>query len=365
MRPRREELRGELTTVHVLHADSRAIVIVDALRERGHEAFATTDGALLKAGDLALVLGADSWGSTAAELFLRQAGDRGAIRVVWQIEPLLPPVTSLDAQNVVSKMLSGEWPAKDLVERRTHSLRDIIFCQRLAWACRGEPWVHPLFSGHVFKYPLQQTRCLMAYWHAGLIDHCLVSLVPRLQFLERFDVPSRFVPFGYVPEFGRWLGEQPRDIDVLFLGRLSSRRRIQLRHLGKTLRAAGFNLKVVTRDCYGDERTRLLNRTKILLNIHKFPWEFPGMRLLMGMSCRTLVVSEPAPDTQPYQDGVHLVLSPAAELGETLIRYLQSPSQREEITDRAYQFATEEMALDTRLARALSDLAPSSIGGVP
>ena len=360
-----EELRGELTTVHVLHAASRAIDIVCALRQRGHEAFATTDGALLNAGEVALVVGSDSWGAPAVERFLQQAGDRGAIRAVWQIEPLLPPVTSLPARNTVSKLLSGKWPAKDLVERRTHSLRDMVFCQRLAWACRGEPWGHQLFSGHVFKYPLQQTRCLMAYWHAGLIDHCLVSLVPRQQFLERFDIPSQFVPFGYVPQFGRWLGEQPRDIDVLFLGRLSSRRRIQIRRLGKTLRAAGFNFKVVTRDCYGDERTQLLNRTKILLNIHKFPWEFPGIRLLMGMSCRTLVVSEPAPDTQPYQDGVHLVLSPAAQLGETLIRYLQSPSHREEITQRAYQFATGEMALGTRLARALSDLAPSSIGGAP
>ena len=355
-----------MTKVHVLNAAYRAIDVVGALRQRGREAFAATDGgALLKAGDVALVVGSDSWGSPAAERFLRQARDRGAIRAVWQIEPLLPPVTARDARNIVSKLLSRKWPAKDLVERRTHSLKDMVLCQRLTWACRGEPWGHNQFSGHVFKYPLQQTRCLMAYWHAGLIDHCLVSLVPRQQFLERFDIPSQFVPFGYVPEFGRWLGEQPRDIDVLFLGRLSSRRRIQLRRLGRTLRTAGFNLKVVTRDCYGDERTQLLNRTKILLNIHKFPWEFPGIRLLMGMSCRTLVVSEPAPDTQPYQDGVHLVLSPAAQLGETLIRYLQGPSHREEITERAYQFATGEMALGARLARALSGLAPSRIGGAP
>ena len=338
--------------------------IVGALRQRGHDAFATTDGARINAGEVALVVGSDSWGTPAAQRFLQQAGDRGAIRAVWQIEPLLPPVTSLDARNIVSKLLSSE-PEKDLVERRTHSLKDMVFCQRLAWACRSEPWGHNLFSGHVFKYPLQQTRCLMAYWHAGLIDHCLVSLVPRQQFLKRFDIPSQFVPFGHLPYFGQWLGEQPRDIDVLFLGRLNSRRRIQIRRLGKTLRAAGFNLKVVTRNCYGEERTQLLNRTKILLNIHKFPWEFPGIRLLMGMSCRALIVSEPAPDTQPYQDGMHLALSPAAQLGETLIRYLQSPSHREEITERAYHFATGEMALGTRLARALSDLSHSRMGGVP
>jgi hypothetical protein len=361
----REELRGELTTVHVLDAGPRTIDIVDALRQCGHEAFATTDDALIKAGDVALVMGSDSWGSPAAERFLGQAGDRGAIRAVWQIEPLLPPVTSVGARTIVSKVLASKWPAKDLVERRRHSLTDMVFCQRLAWACRGEPWSDNLSSGHVFKYPLQQTRCLFAYWHAGLIDHCLVSLVPRQQFLERFDVPSQFVPFGHVSHLGRWLGEQPRDIDVLFLGRLSSRRRIQIRRLERTLRAAGFNLKVITGNCYGDERTQLLNRTKILLNIHKFPWEFPGIRLLMGMSCRALIVSEPAPDTQPYQDGVHLVLSPAAQLGETLIRYLQNPSCREAITERAYQFATGEMALGTRLARALSDLAPSRIGEVP
>jgi len=206
------------------------------VRARG---IATTDDALIKAGEVALVLGSDSWGTPAAERFLRQAGDRGAIRAVWQIEPLLPPVASPDARDIVSKLLASKSPAKDLVERRTHSLGDMVLCQRLAWTCRDEPWGHNLLSGHVFKYPLQQTRCLMAYWHAGLIDHCLVSLAPRQHFLERFDIPSQFVPFGHVPHFGRWLGEQPRDIDVLFLGRLSSRRRIQLRRLGKTLRAAG------------------------------------------------------------------------------------------------------------------------------
>jgi hypothetical protein len=355
---------GKLTTIYVLNAAAKAIDVVDALRECGHEAHVTADGALLKAGDVALVIGFDSWGSPAAKRFLEIAGDRGAIRVVWQIEPLLPPVTSVGAGPIVSRLLSRRWSAKDLVGRRRHSLKDMVHCQRLAWACRGEPWGQNFSSGHMFKVPLQQTRCLLAYWQAGLIDHCLVSLVPRQQFLERLDIPSRFVPFGYVPEFGRWLGEQPRDIDVLFLGRLSSRRRTQLRQLEKKLRAAGFNLKVVSRNCYGDERTRLLNRTKILLNVHKFPWEFPGIRLLMGMSCRALVVSEPAPDIKPYQDGVHLVLSPAEQLGETLIKCLQSPSRREAITERAYQFATIEMAMGTRLARALSDLTHSRIGGI-
>jgi hypothetical protein len=172
--------------------------------------------------------------------------------------------------------------------------------------------------------------------------------------LQRYGLPSAFVPFGHIPGFGRWSGEERRDIDALFLGRLNSRRRSLIRQVQRGLSRAGFELKVITRDCYGEERTELLNRTMILLNLHKFPWESPGIRLLMAMGCKALVVSEPAPDMQPYLDGQHMVVAPIPALVETLVRYLEDDGARLRIAENAYRFATESMALGRVLAPALS-----------
>ena len=58
-----------MTTIYVLNAAAKAIDIVDALRECGRQAHVTADGALLKAGDVALVIGIDAWGSPAAKRF--------------------------------------------------------------------------------------------------------------------------------------------------------------------------------------------------------------------------------------------------------------------------------------------------------
>ncbi len=109
-----------------------------------------------------------------------------------------------------------------------------------------------------------------------------------MSFLCELGIPSTFVPIGYTPTLGRSLAHGGRDIDVLFFGHVSSRRRWLLNKIDAALRQAGYKLKVIERDCYGDDRTAILNRSKIVLNLHKFPWEFAGQRLLMAMSLPVL-----------------------------------------------------------------------------
>jgi hypothetical protein len=323
--------------------------IVKELQSR-HDAVEASPDVTAGKGDVALVLGTGTWTkSPAVEQFLQSTGKQGAKRVVWQLEPLLPPVSAAGARHIIHNLLdaraSSFWPQEPL---------DWLACQRLAWACRTEPWAHKAWTGHIFKYPLQQTRGILAYSQRGLVDHTLVSLAPRQAFLRRCGIESSFVPFGYIPVLGRWLGEEKRDIDVLFLGRINDRRRSLIRQVQRGLSKAGFELTVVTRDCYGEQRTALLNRTKIILNLHKFPWEFPGIRLLMAMSCKALVLSEPAPDMQPYLDGRHMVVAPPNRLVETLVRYLANDAARLKVVEDAYKFATENMALGRLLAPALS-----------
>jgi hypothetical protein len=91
-------------------------------------------------------------------------------------------------------------------------------------------------------------------------------------------VPSAVVPFGYHPSFGEPLGLE-RDIDVVFLGSLRDRRRSRIvGSLQAELkrRNIGLLIKDGSRErgyAYGDERTRLLNRSRIMLSIMRQPWD--------------------------------------------------------------------------------------------
>jgi hypothetical protein len=148
---------------------------------------------------------------------------------------------------------------------------------------------------------------------------------------------------------------------VLFFGQVSSRRRRLLDKIDAALRQAGYKLKVIERDCYGDDRTAVLNRSKIVINLHKFPWEFAGQRLLMAMSCRALVVSEWAPDTAPYKHGEHLFTAKVEELPEILVTLLRDQRRREAVAEAGYQFATTQLAIERLLPAALEAIVSKTI----
>ncbi len=152
-----------------------------------------------------------------------------------------------------------------------------------------------------------------------------------------------------------------RDIDVLFFGQVSSRRRALLNKIDAALRRARYALKLVDGDCYGDERTAILNRSKIVLNLHKFPWEFAGQRLLMAMSCRALVVSEWAPDTTQYKHGKHMFTARVEQLPEILVTLLNDQSRREAVAEAGYQFVTTDLRLDRVLPAALDAIVSKTI----
>ena len=261
-----------------------------------------------------LLLGFENWYLDAPLELLDQAAAAGIPRILWQFEPLLPPGLPALTHPFVARRSgpSGRPPAEraGIIDQLAHGYR----VSKLVVAARRQSWGSAIFSPHVFKYPIQQSRNVASFWDRGLFDHIFVSLRPRAAFLSELQIPSTFVPIGYTPTLGRSAEHGDRDIDVLFFGLVSSRRRALLDKIDAALRKAGYALNVIERDCYGDERTAILNRSKIVLNLHKFPWEFAGQRLLMAMSCRALVVSEWAPDTTPYKHGEHMFTARLEEL---------------------------------------------------
>ena len=194
-------------------------------------------------------------------------------------------------------------------------------------------------------------RTLRTLHGAGIPDVLVLSSRGRQEFLAERGIAGHFAPLGCDPSMGRDLGI-PRDIDVLFLGILDVPRRNRLL---AALREQGINLTMAGSwtdpSLWGEGRTRLLNRTKILVNLARTPSEFSGYRLSLGMANRALVVSEPIYRPEPFLPGTHFVMVPMENMAASIRHYLESEDERRVITDAAARFVREHATLERSTER--------------
>jgi len=201
-----------------------------------------------------------------------------------------------------------------------------------------------MVRGYRFKYHNRDNQ----------IGHLFAMTTAMQHFLARRGLDIDFIPFGYHPAFGENRGLE-RNIDVLFLGRINNKRRAAILHkLNEELAAESVKLKIVDKDCYGDERTQLLNRTKISLDLPRVPWDFAPVRFLISMSCGALLVSEGKQPTEPFRAGVHFVQTDASDMAHTILRYLQNERKRAEISLVAYEFVNKEITLKKSVIEVLT-----------
>jgi hypothetical protein len=171
--------------------------------------------------------------------------------------------------------------------------------------------------------------------------------------LAERGIPAHWVPLGYDPSRGHDMGLS-RDIEVLFLGTLEVPRR---RRIIKRLRRRGVNLLAMGNRfdpaCWGENRTRLLNRTKIFLNISRFVGELPDTRLILGMANKALVISEPIYNPAPYVPGKHYISAPIEEMPQVISYYLTHDDERAYIANEGHRFVTHEVTMAGSVSRVL------------
>jgi hypothetical protein len=159
---------------------------------------------------------------------------------------------------------------------------------------------------------------------------------------------------GYHPSYGRDLALE-RDLDVLFLGALDVPRR---RRLIKRLRAAQVSVEAMGSwygtDTWGESRTRLLNRTRVLLNLQRYPGELSGQRMLLGMANKALVISEPIYMPGPYVPGQHWVQAAIEDMPETIAHYLAHEDQRRAIVEAGHDLAVNHLRIEQSVAEILA-----------
>ncbi len=115
-------------------------------------------------------------------------------------------------------------------------------------------------------------------------------------------LPPRVVPVGYVPELTR-IPPRLEDIDVLFYGSMNERRRAVL----EALAARGLRVQAPF-GVYGEERDRLISRSRVVLNLHYYRAKvFEVVRVSYLLANRRCVVSERGSDEaeeRGFEDGI-------------------------------------------------------------
>ena len=192
---------------------------------------------------------------------------------------------------------------------------------------------------------------LVVLARAGFPDVVAVPYAAQAETLAEHGLHADVVPIGSGPRHCVDLGLE-RDIDVLFLGALEVPRR---RRVVRRLRRAGLDVLAVggwtKPEFWGHERTKLLNRTRILLNVGRFPGQMSGHRLVLGMGAGALVVSEPIHRPEPFVAGEHFVSAPLEEIPAVARSLLSDEEAREAITRRARTFVRDELTMESSFAR--------------
>jgi len=221
------------------------------------------------------------------------------------------------------------------------------------------PW---LSLREVLKIALRDRRVTDVYsnyWmlrslhRQDLVDRLVVSTRGRQDFLAERGIASDWIPLCYGPERGHPMALE-RDIDVLFLGMMDVPRR---QKIIQRFEARGLRVMVKGEwgdpSCWGDARTELLNRTRILLNFPRTAGEMSGMRFFLGISNLALVVSEPIYRPDPYIPGEHFVSTSLEDMPEVVQHYLQNEAERVAITTAAWQHVQKNVNLDYAGGRLL------------
>lgn len=120
--------------------------------------------------------------------------------------------------------------------------------------------------------------------------------------------------------------EVKKDIDVLFVGSLTSRRKEIISKLQN----------ITVTKAYGAELSKLINRSKIVLNIHAENFADTETRVFEVLGSGSFLLTEKLASENPFKDGSHLVELDIHEFDKKIHYYLEHENEREKIAQQGY-----------------------------
>jgi hypothetical protein len=293
---------------------------------------------ILLTGDVALLPWVDG--------MLDFARRQGIPTMLWQLEPLPPRPLGQDALKIVRKLypvLRGEQLYRF---KRPRRLATSYLSWRLARKIAQAMAPAAIPAGR-FRLQLISRSYQWAHdaFQTDRLGTVLAGIKSGESVLREGGIPARYVPAGHHPVFGNIDQDAERDLDVVFFGSLSEERAKALDVLKHQLGKEGYSLTIISADCYGETRKRMLNRAKVVLNLLNYPWEFPSLRMVMAMACGCLVVSDSSLDPAPFRDGEHFARAEPENIGDALLHYLSKGEDRNRLARQGHAFVTGELTL--------------------
>jgi hypothetical protein len=279
---------------------------------------------------------------------------RRAPVVLWELDPLPPPDLPPRAVSARLPLARARLATRqrDHAGRRTH--RAVATARK--WSLRAvTPPLRPERYGHfIDRAGLEAEAFMRLAWilaagKSQRLDAVVVTNRDAESSLRGQGVRAFRAPVGAHP----WMGRDrhgDRDLDVVFLGiaGTSTRERARrLERLDRELRASGHSLFAQTASCFGEERTRLLNRAKVIVNVRTISWHPELLRfVLAGVNGALVITEEPSRDCDPMIRDSHFLSAARDQLGAVALAALEDDRRRAAIVDQM----TELLARDLTMA---------------
>jgi hypothetical protein len=191
------------------------------------------------------------------------------------------------------------------------------------------------------------------------VDRIVVTSRDRARVLAEHGVSATVVPFGYhragagpiVPP-----DREGRDIVVAALGSGVDERRFRrgrlLADLERTLAAIGPLQRLD--GVWGAERDAILARTRVIVDIHRIPGNFTGLRFLTAIAAGAVLVTEPLDDPHPFVPGVDHIAVRIDDLPAAVAALVADEPKRLQIAASGQLRLVGDLSMRASLERVLA-----------
>jgi hypothetical protein len=162
------------------------------------------------------------------------------------------------------------------------------------------------------------------------------------------------------PSFHQPIDGIEKDIDVLFIGTLLPRRQ-------KIIDELAQSLEIETGNVFGRDMVKLINRAKIILNIHGEDFLDTETRVYETLACKGFLLTETLSAENPFRAGVDLI--EAADIEDMKVKiayYLANQTERDTIANNGYEAVILQHSFGERakqIKQVIEEYLPSESSG--
>jgi hypothetical protein len=263
-----------------------------------------------------------------------------ARRVLWHVEPLPKPIRG------AADRLHRALPTGRLLDLGGAALPPIR--RTAAWRRWREEAAN-------VREPM--TNLVALRRHAAAMDRIVVDTDARAEGALDAGIPFEVVPFGYHEAYAGTIGDPAtaRDIAVLTLANVSplARRHRLVAGLADDLAGSNIELVQVADHTYGADRRAILERARVVIDVHRLPESHPLFRFVLSAAAGAAMISEPLSQPAPLIPGVHYVEAQTADLARATRELLADEPRRVRLVRAAQELLATDLDLRRTLPRAL------------